>query len=207
MSSRLGSRRLFGNSPRCLMWSNLCALRASVSNTYWDDWIMHAHSPNEVWNIQNKLSTSSVFELNDQLNHVDVTILTHSGLSGVNFNLVRALSPTDSFYQFSPMSYPVSLHQQSCLLANFILQQDVIFGPRSYTVTVFTYTFSSSGSKPSGLTFSSRGIRQSSWMHTSSPTFTGFTNGMSWQVFRYIFRNPTFSSLLLHSWRDGAPVG
>ena len=33
------------------------------------------------------------------------------------------------FYQFSPMSYPVSLHQQSCLLANFILQQDVIFGP------------------------------------------------------------------------------
>ena len=42
-------------------------------------------------------STSSVFELNDQLNHVDVTILTHSGLSGVNFNLERALSPTDSF--------------------------------------------------------------------------------------------------------------
>ena len=50
-----GLSTTLGDSPRCLMWSNLCALRASVSNTYWDDWIMHAHSPNEVWNIQNKL--------------------------------------------------------------------------------------------------------------------------------------------------------
>ena len=74
-------------------------------------------------------STSSVFELHDQLNHVDVTILTHSGLSGVNFNLVRALSPTDSFLPV--LTNVLSRLSPSTVLPAryFILQQDVIFGP------------------------------------------------------------------------------
>ena len=110
-------------------------------------------------------------------------------------------------YQLSPMSYPVCLHQRSCLLAKFHPSAGCHILPRSYTVAVFTYAFSSSGSKPSGLTISSRGIHQSSWMWTSSPTFTGFTDEMWWQAFRYIFRNPACSSLRMHPWRDGAPVG
>ena len=116
--------------------------------------------------------------------------------------LLRTLS-----YQLSPMSYPICLHQRSCLLANFHPSAGCHILPRSYTVAVFTYAFSSSGSKPSDLTISSRGIHQSSWMWTSSPTFTGFTDEMWWQAFRYIFRNPAWSSLRMHPWRDGAPVG
>ena len=104
------------------------------------------------------------------------------------------------------MSYPVCLHQRSWLLAKFHPSAGCHILPRSYTVTVFTYAFSSSGSKPSGLTISSRGIHQSSWMRTSSPTFTGFTDEMWWQAFRYIFRNPA-CSLRLHPWQDGTPVG
>ena len=98
------------------------------------------------------------------------------------------------------MSYPVCFHQQSCLLAKFHPSAGCHILPRSYTVAVFTYAFSSSGSKPSGLTISSRGIHQSSWMQTSSPTFTGFTDEMWWQAFRYIFRNPACSSLRMHPW-------
>ena len=65
-------------------------------------------------------STSSVFGLNDQLKHVNVTTLTHSGLLVLNFNLEQALFlPWTLSYQFSPLSYPVCLHQRSCLLAKF----------------------------------------------------------------------------------------
>ena len=170
---------------------------------------MHANSQNEVWNIHNKLFHffSLWVERSTQIRQCynPYTFWTFwfyiSTWNEPRF-LLRTLS-----YQFSPMSYPVCLHQRSCLLTKFHPSAGCHILPRSYTVTVFTYAFSSSGSKPSGLTISCRGIHQSSWMRTSSLIFTGFTDEMWWQAFRYIFRNPACSSLRLHPWRDGTPVG
>ena len=178
------------------------------AHAYLDDWIMRANSQNGVWNIHNKLFNffSLWVERSTQTSqcynpHTFWTFWFYISTWNEPLFLLRTLS-----YQLSPMSYPVCLHQQSCLLAKFHPSAGCHILPRSYTVAVFTYAFSSSGSKPSGLTISSRGIHQSSWMRTSSPTFTGFTDEMWWQAFRYIFRNPAYSSLRMHPWRDGAPV-
>ena len=170
---------------------------------------MRANSQNGVWNIHNKLFNffSLWVEWSTQTRqcynpHTFWTFWFYISTWNEPLFLLRTLS-----YQLSPMSYPVCLHQRSCLLAKFHPSAGCHILPCSYTVAVFTYAFSSSGSKLSGLTFSSRGIHQSSWMRTSSPTFIGFTDEMWWQAFRYIFRNPACSSLRMHPWRDGAPVG
>ena len=210
MSSHLGSRRLLGNSPRrWLLWSSCCALRASVSMLTWTTELCMRILQNSVWNIHNKLFNffSLWVEQSTQTRqcynpHTFWTFWFYISTWKEPLFLLRTLS-----YQLSPMSYPVCLHQRSCLLAKFHPSARCHILPHSYTVAVFTYAFSSSGSKPSGLTISSRGIHQSSWMQTSSPTFTGFTDEMWWQAFRYIFRNPACSSLRMHPWRDGAPVG
>ena len=164
-------------------------------HAYLDDWIMRANSQNGVWNIHNKLfnffrlwverSTQTRQCYNP---HTFWTFWFYISTWNEPLFLLRTLS-----YQLSPMSFPVCLHQRSCLLAKFHPSAGCHILPRSYTVAVFTYAFSSSGSKPSGLTISSHGIQQSSWMRTSSPTFTGFTDEIWWQAFRYIFCNPACS--------------
>ena len=76
-------------------------------------------------------STSSVFGLNNQLKQVNVTTLTHSGLSGFKFQ--PGTSPYFSYGLFLTSSHQcpipsVSINGHSCSL-NFILQQDVTFCP------------------------------------------------------------------------------
>ena len=106
------------------------------------------------------------------------------------------------------MSYPVYLRQRSWLLEKFHPSSaGCHILPHSYPAAVFTYSFCSSGSKPSGLNISSHGIHQSSWIRTSSHTCVDFKDQQWWQAFRYIFRNPDCSSSRMHLSRDGAPVG
>ena len=76
-------------------------------------------------------STSSVFGLNDQLKHVNVTTLTHSGLSGFTFQ--PGTSPYFSYGLFLTSSHQcpvlsVSINSHACS-QNFIHQQDVTFCP------------------------------------------------------------------------------
>ena len=99
MSSRLGSRRLLENSPRrWLLWSSCCALRASVSNTYLTTELCVRVLKTESGTYTTNFSTSSVFGLNDQLKHVNVTTLTYSGFTGFTFQPgTSPISLTDSF--------------------------------------------------------------------------------------------------------------
>ena len=90
---------------------------------------MHANSQNGVWNIHNKIF--NFFRLNDQLKHVNVTTLTHSGLSGFTFQ--PGTSPYFSYRLFLTSSHqcPIpsaSINGHACS-QNFILQQDVTFCP------------------------------------------------------------------------------
>ena len=120
---------------------------------------MSENSQNGVWNIHNKLFNffSLWVERSTQTRqcynpHTFWTSWFYISTWNEPLFLLRTLS-----YQLSPMSYPVCLHQRSCLLAKFHPSAGCHILPRSYTVAVFTYAFSSSGSKPSGLTISSRG--------------------------------------------------
>ena len=95
------------------------------------------------------------------------------------------------------MSYPVYFRRRSWLLEKFHPSSaGCHILPHSYPAAVFTYGFYSSGSKPSGLNISSRGIHQSSWIRTSSHTCVGFKDQQWWQAFRYIFR--VTQPVLLH---------
>ena len=124
----------------------------------------------------------------------------------MRWHLVHSTTMSKIEHRLDSQAFSRTKHRLDFELAKFHPSAGCHILPLSYTVAVFTYAFSSSGSKPSGLTISSRGIHQSSWMRTSSPTFAGFTDEMWWQAFRYIFRNPA-CSLRMHPSRDGTPVG
>ena len=142
-------------------------------HAYMVDWIIRAHSREQ------------------SLEHTQHTVVGRSTGTNQCYNLHEFWTfwvyistwneplypPRTLSYQLSPTSYPVCLLQQSCLLGKFHPSSaGCHISPRSYTTAVFTSGFSSSGSKPSGLNISNRGILQSRWMRTSSHSIYYMSN-------------------------------